>query len=351
MTIGLIYDLFDDYEWQEGEPEDADAELEPEDTVIALENAFKALGHTPIRIGTAKQLLAKLPHLQLNAAMSIAEIGNSRNREAYAPILLEMANIPHLGSDALTLSLSVDKVWTNDLVESADVSCPKRMNAAYNGQSTTDSRERTANDVLLSYPLSIVHCPLSIDRFPLFVKPRYEGTAKGITLASKVWNESALQAQIERIHRDYKQDALVEEFIEGSEFTVAIIGNNPPQALPVLQRATEKQSGIGLHALERKGVIQQNWQYDLSSVLTPELEAELQRLAVLVYEKLQCKDYARADFRVTPEGKPYFIEINTLPTFAPDGSFAILAELMGISYTDFLADVLNRGLKRLGLTK
>jgi D-alanine-D-alanine ligase len=350
MTIGLIYDLFDDYEWQHDDPDDADAELEPEETIHALENAFWALGHTPIRIGTAHQLLKQLPDLRLDAAMSIAEIGISRNREAYALVLLEMAGIPHLGSDALTVSLSVDKVWTNDLAEAVGVRCPKRWVMKY---------EQPNSPNAFPFAQAIAHDPQTqgsqlrdlethdLETFPLFVKPRYEGTSKGITPLSKVRTQSVLEIQIQRIWRDYKQDALVEEFIEGSEFTVAITGNNPPEALPVLQRATETSSGIGLHALERKGVDQQDWSYEVTSVLTLELEAELQRLALMVYNKLECKDYARADFRVTPNGTPYFLEINTLPTFAPDGSFAILAELMGISYTEFLAKVLGEGLRRL----
>ena len=73
------------------------------------------------------------------------------------------------------------------------------------------------------------------------------------------------------------------------------------------------------------------------------------RQAVAVYEKLECKDFARIDFRVDAEGQPWFLEINPLPTFAPDGTFAIIAELAGQSYEAFLADVLKRGLKRLRL--
>jgi D-alanine-D-alanine ligase len=109
MRIGLIYDVFDAYPWQPGEAADADAEYEPEATVQALEAALEALGHTPVRVGTAHDLLGRLEGLRrdglrLDAAVNIAEGARSRNREAYAPILLEMAGIPYVGSDALTLS-------------------------------------------------------------------------------------------------------------------------------------------------------------------------------------------------------------------------------------------------------
>jgi len=186
--------------------------------------------------------------------------------------------------------------------------------------------------------------------FPLFVKPRYEGSSKGITAASKVHSLEALREQVARLTATYRQEVIVEPFIEGSEFTVAVIGNNPPEPLPVLQRAVEATTGIGLHALEHRGMKPAAALEAAPYVpLTDELERCLQQLAVRVYEKLQCRDFARLDFRVDREGKPWFLEINPLPTFAPDGTFAILAELMQRPYVDFLAEILQRGLRRLGL--
>ncbi len=329
MRVGLVYDLFDDYPWREGEAADADAENEPEATVEALEEGLRALGHTPVRLGTAHDLLRKMDRLNVDAAINIAEGARSRNREAYAPILLEMAGIPFLGSDALTLSLSLDKAWTKDLAVAAGVPTP-------------------------SY--RIFSSPEDIDAddlppWPLFVKSRYEGSSKGITAKSKVATAAALRAQVVWTVEAYRQDVLVETFVEGGgEFTVAVVGNAPAEALPVMQRAVEMETKIGLHALERRGVTHQDWAYELGGTLTPALEAELHRLALRIYDKLQCRDFARLDFRVDAEGRPWFLEINPLPTFAPDGTFAILAELMGQSYDAFLADVLARGFRRLGLS-
>jgi D-alanine-D-alanine ligase len=327
MRVGLIYDLFDAYPWQPGEAADADVEYEPEETVAALEAALRRLGHEPVRVGTAFDLLRRLGGLDVDAAVNIAEGARSRNREAYAPVLLEMAGIPCLGSDALTLSLSLDKAWTKDLAAAAGVPTPP-YRVYRPGEAVED----------VSLPL------------PLFVKPRYEGSSKGITAESKVHTLEALCAQVAHITQAYRQDALVERFIAGGgEFTVAVVGNDPPEALPVLQRAVEPGTRIGLHALDRRGLPEAGWDYVLEGELTPPLEATLQEQALRVYEKLACKDFARADFRVDAEGQPWFIEINPLPTFAPDGTFAIVAELMGRSYADFLADVLARGFGRLGL--
>jgi D-alanine-D-alanine ligase len=87
----------------------------------------------------------------------------------------------------------------------------------------------------------------------------------------------------------------------------------------------------------------------LPGTLTPALEAALADAAVRAFEALRCRDFARVDFRLDASGAPRFLEINPLPTFAREGSFAILAELMGRDFEELLAEVLTLGLRRLGL--
>jgi D-alanine-D-alanine ligase len=329
--IALIYDVFDAYPWQEGDPPDADAEYEPEETVEMLEAAVRHLGHEPVRVGTAFDLRERLQEgLQVDAAVNIAEGARSRNREAYAPILLEMAGIPCLGSDALTLSLTLDKAWTKDIVAAAGIPTPPHR--VFSGPDAVD--------------------PADLPDFPLFVKPRYEGTSKGITPESRVEDADALRRAVARITDTYDQDALAEGFVEGGgEFTVAVVGHDPPEALPALQRAVETSTGIGLHALEHRGAptADEEWDYALGGTLTDELEAALQQQALRAFDVLECRDFARADFRVDADGQPWFLEINPLPTFAPDDTFAILAELQGRDYIPYLAEVFDQGLQRLGL--
>jgi len=329
MRIGLIYDTFDAYPWTDDAPPDADAEYEPEATVEVLEATVEHMGHTPVRVGTAFALRDRLDDgLALDAAINIAEGARSRNREAYAPILLEMAGVPCLGSDALTLSVTLDKAWTKTLVSAADIPTPPHR--VYGG----------ADDV----------APDDLPAFPLFVKPRHEGTSKGITPQSRVESVDALRTEVDRVVQTYDQDAVAEGFVEGGgEFTVAVVGHDPPEALPVLQRAVEPSTGIGLHALEHRGApaADTTWDYELAGTLEPALEQRLQRLAVRAFEALDCRDFARADFRVDGQGTAWFLEINPLPTFAPDDTFAIVAELMGRDYVPYLAEVFEEGLQRL----
>ena len=188
-------------------------------------------------------------------------------------------------------------------------------------------------------------------RFPVFVKPRYEGTAKGIApTRAGAPDRPALRAEVARQRALYGQDLVVEAFVDGPEFTVGVVGTGDgAEALPVLQRATERETGIGLHALERWERPDRPFAYDVAGALTPELEAALGRDALAVHRALGCRDFSRVDFRVGRAGRPVFIETNPLPTFAPDGTFAVLAELVGEPYPAFLAGLLARGLARLGL--
>ena len=329
MRVGLIYDIFSDYIWKDNDPPDADAEFEPVDTVEVLEKALEVLSYTPVRVGSPFELLTNIHQLEVDVAINIAEGVYSRNREAYVPILLEMKGIPFIGSDALALSLSLDKAWTKDLVSTAGFYTPSY-------QVYRSAKEVTEESIPAD--------------FPLFVKPRYEGSSKSISQRSKVASLTDLKEQVDHICTVYKQDALVEQFISGGgEFTVAVIGHNPPVAMPVLQRAVEKETRIGLHALDRRGAANPELGYEIEGDLTPELENRLQDISFGIFKKLECLDFARLDFRVDSEGTPWFLEINPLPTFAPDGTFAILAELMGVPYVDFLADTIKKAFNRLGV--
>jgi len=331
LRFGIVFDLLGTHPSRPGDPADVDAEYEPEATVEVLEAAVRRLGHRPVRLGNPHALLAalgkgELP--QLDVAMTIAEGYGSRNREAWAPLLLEMAGVPALGSDALTLSTTLDKVWASQRVAAAGVPVPEsrvfRSGAA--------ARRFAAGSA-----------------FPLFVKPRWEGTAKGIGPTSRVRDGAALVREVERIVRDYRQPALVEEFLPGPEYTVTVVGNAPPRALPVLQRALEETTRIGLHAVERYRAPAAGWRGVTPGHLDAALEAELGALALRAYVALECLDFSRVDFRLDAAGRPRFLEMNPLPTFAPDGSFGILAELEGRPLEALLADVLAEALARLGL--
>ena len=326
MRVGLCYDRFGDAPRPPGAPPDWDAEYEPEATIVALEDALRRLGHTPVRLGNARAVLAALAgnagreSLGVDAAVSVAESYGSRNREAHVPVLLELAGVPCLGSDALSLSLSLDKHLTKVVVAAAGLAVPAGV---------------------VVPPGADARALASGLAFPLMVKPRYEGTAKGIEASSRCATPAELVAEAARQHRLYGQDVVAESFVEGPEWTVGVVGTGAEaRALPSLQRAVDPATGIGTHALgDVDGTV--------GGALTEGLEATLAQAAVAAHRALDCRDFSRSDFRVGPDGRSVFLEINPLPTFAPDGTFAILAEMEGRPYPEFLAEVLGAALARL----
>lgn len=331
LRIGLVFDLLGSAPPEPGAPADADAEYEPEATVALLESAVGALGHEPVRLGAPRELLrlaACRGRPPVDVAWNIAEGYGTRNREAWAPVLLEMLEIPAVGSDALTLSLSLDKAWTKAVVAAAGIP--------------------TTPHAVADSPAALAGLALP-GPFPLFVKPRWEGTAKGIAPTSRVEDKDALAREVARITRVYRQPALVEPFLPGAEYTVSVVGHGPPRALPVLQRALEASSGIGLHALERHaaGAPAAGLAHVLPGRLDAALERHLAKLGVRAFEALGCRDFARVDFRLDAAGEARLLEINPLPTFAPEGSFGILAELLGRTLPDLLAEILDAALRRL----
>jgi D-alanine-D-alanine ligase len=330
LTLGLVYDLLGSYPREPGDPADVDAEYEPEETVLLLERAIERLGHRPVRVGNPHALLDRIGKGELpalDAALNLAEGFGGRNREAWAPVLLEMAGIPALGSDALSLSASLDKVWARTLASAAGVPCAAQASAL-------SAEEALAME--LPAP------------FPLFVKPRWEGTSKGIRSTSRVEDREALGREVERIVRDYAQPAVVEAFVGGPEYTVTVVGT-PPRALPVLQRALEESTGIGLHALAGEEPPPGGFRHQLPGALSTALESHLGALALRAHAAFDCLDFSRSDFRLDAGGEALFLEINPLPTFAEDGSFGILAELEGRDADALLADVLGEALQRVGL--
>ncbi len=344
MRVGLIFDRFGDTPRPPGAPDDWDAEFEPEETVAALESALHLLGHMPVRVGNTAALFAAMragpitrPPLALDAALSIAEgigigEGGTRNREAHAPVLLELAGVPALFSDALALSVSLDKSLTKVAVAAAGVLTPPHAVL----------RPDHPEDLAAAAALGV----------PLFVKPRYEGTARGIAPTSRVETPDALRAEAARQHALYRQDLLAEAFIDGAEATVGVVGTgDEARALPVLLRATEAATGIGLHALERWERPEAPLVYRVPGVLAPDAEAEAARVAVAAHRALGLRDVSRSDVRIDRAGRVWFLEVNALPTFAPDGTFAVLAELAGVPYERWLAEVLAAGLERLSAAR
>jgi D-alanine-D-alanine ligase len=325
--VGLTYDLKTDYKFKEGDPLDANAEFDAPSTIDVIANAIVANGFAVKKIGNASNLLEKIDNLGVDIVFNISEGLTGRNRESQVPILLEMAGIPFVGADALTLGLTLDKVMAKKIFISDKIPTPKFF-------------EASCAQALSDYD----HC-----KFPLIVKPRFEGSSKGLSESSRVANIDELRKQVDFITKTYKQPALVEEFISGSEFTVAIVGNENPEVFPVVQIKIDGKLQLNDMFYTFARITSDRLEYICPAVISNELKKKIDELALKVYHSVECRDFGRVDFRVDKNGNPYVLEINPLPSLSTEDVFMLIAQHIGITYEQMVGKILNSALKRNGL--
>ncbi|MDD5119712.1 MAG: ATP-grasp domain-containing protein [Candidatus Omnitrophica bacterium] len=326
-TVGLTYDLKTDYKFKEGDPLDANAEFDAPSTINVIADAIAANGFKVKKIGNALNLLDKIDNLGVDIVFNISEGLAGRNRESQVPILLEMAGVPFVGADALTLGLTLDKVMAKKIFIAEKIPTPKFFEVP--------SAESLINQD---------HC-----KFPLIVKPRFEGSSKGLTESSRVENTEELKKQVEFITTAYKQPALVEEFISGQEFTVAIVGNENPEIMPVVQIKIDGKLKLNDKFYTFARITSDRLEYICPAKISQELKKKLDELALKVYRSVECRDFGRVDFRVDNDGNPYVLEINPLPSLSTEDVFMLVAKNIGITYEQIVGKILNSAIIRNGL--
>jgi D-alanine-D-alanine ligase len=185
--------------------------------------------------------------------------------------------------------------------------------------------------------------------FPLIVKPRFEGSSKGLTESSRVENPQQLKNQAEYITHSYKQPALVEEFISGTEFTVAIVGNDPIEAFPVVQIEIDGEVKLNEKFYTFARISSDRLKYICPAKISAELEKKICDLALKTYNAVECLDFGRVDFRLDNQDNPYVLEVNPLPCLSTEDVFMLLAQQKGITYEQMIGRIINSALKRYRL--
>ena len=185
--------------------------------------------------------------------------------------------------------------------------------------------------------------------FPVILKPAWEGSSKGIRNRCLVERAEDLAGTLEALCRDYLQPILIEEYIQGEEVTVGIVGNESPTIIGVMQvRSTEPVENF-VYSLEVKRDFRRQVRYDCPPALPEDVIQSVTRAALNAYRVLGCRDVARVDFRVRA-GVPYFLEINPLPGLNPQSSdLVIMAKLCGWSYPQLIESILSAAFDRQSL--
>lgn len=262
----------------------------------------------------------------MDLVFNIAEGTHGAHRESHVPAILETLGIPFTGSSSATLALALDKARTKQLLRYEGIPTPAWQ--------------------LFVSP----HEPLAPHlSFPLFVKPNREGSAKGIIRDSIVTNAAQLRQRIRWVLQRYQQEVLVEEYIEGTELTVGVLGNDPPQALPILEIdfASCRSAGEHFYSWHMKEVDGQRQRgcepaFHCPARVEPELTATVQAVAVRAHQALGCCDLSRTDIRLRADGTPFVLEINPLPGLSPtDSNFPLMTNAAGITHSVLIARLVD----------
>lgn len=322
MRIGLTYDLRSDY-LAEGYGEEETAEFDRPDTIDAIENALRKLGHETDRVGHLRALVARLARGdRWDFVFNICEGMHGFCREAQVPALLQAYAIPCVFSDPLLLAVGLHKAWTKRLLHDMGVPTPPF------------ALVETENDI------AEVNLP-----YPLFAKPVGEGTSKGVTPHSRIDTPGALQTVCADLLGKYRQPVLVETFLPGREFTVGILGTGPAsRAVGVLEVALRENAESHAYTYANKENCEELITYTLASDPPAQRCAEL---ALRVWKALGCRDAGRVDFRLDESGVPNFIEINPLAGLHPEHSdLPMICSKSGIAYDDLIRMILESALER-----
>lgn len=327
MRIGLSYDLSEAVPLAPDHPEDALEEFDSLETVEIIAAALKSEGHSVVRLGGGREFLNNTLREKVELVFNIAEgRGNYRSREAQVPAVLEILDIPYSGSDPQCLAICLDKPLAKKIVAASGIRTPR-------WQVITNSQElkETSWD---NFP------------FPAFIKPAHEGSSKGVRLDSRVESPEQIIPLASRLLDGYRQSVMVEEFINGDEVTVGLVGNSPPQVFGPMRILPKRKQAYFVYSLE----VKRDWKilvdYEYPAQLEPEVLQEIKESSLRIFDVLRCRDFARLDFRVSAEGIPYFLEINPLPGLSTHSDLPIVAIKMGWSHEALILAVLHAALER-----
>ncbi len=337
MRIGLAYNEKPDPDSSLDDPastSDAFAEWDDPSTIDAVEQALGLFGSV-IRLEADPLFPQKLALARPQLLFNMAEGLHGPNRESHVPAICEYLNVPYTASDPLTLSLTLHKARAKEILACRGVP--------------------TARFTLVSELRELARVRL---RYPLFVKPVAEGSGKGVFANNICHTRAELRERVAFLLATYHQPVLVEAYLPGPEFTVAILGNGPDAyCLPLvaLDFRALPAGAAPVYGYEAKWI----WdtpehQLDIFEcpARVPEgLSREIERVALEAYHALGCRDWCRVDVRVDDAGVPNVVELNPLPGIIPDpkmnSCFPKAARAAGLSYDELIQEIVRIAWRRI----
>ncbi|APO70347.1 D-alanine--D-alanine ligase protein (plasmid) [Rhizobium gallicum] len=290
-------------------------------TVDSVVEALQECGHETLLCEGDKKLLTTLEQFMppdplarpSGIVFNLAEGIQGGSRFTHVPAMLEMAGVPYTGSNPLGHGLADDKVISKTLIRDRGVPTPN-FRVMRRGTEGTDNL-----------------------RFPVIVKPRREDNSFGLQL---VHEPAQLRQAVEVIVMQYSQDALVEEYIEGREICVALLGNEQLEVMPLVE-----------HDFRDRETRLMTWEAKYTAAAAPpkicpaqvgaKLAAVLRDISVATFRACECRDYARVDLRIDRSGQPFVLEVNSMPGLAKRNSYALAAMTAGHTFSSLISSILN----------
>ncbi|MCP4140289.1 MAG: ATP-grasp domain-containing protein [Chloroflexi bacterium] len=322
MKIGFTYDLRSKHQPDENSPADYYGEYESDETVAGITEALITLGHEVIQIGNISALVNFLGEgNRVDLVFNMAEGRYGRTRESQVPSLLEAYQIPYTFSDSLTLAICLDKGRTKEILERAQIPTP-----AYQ----------------ILKPETNIQTMIA---FPLFVKPLYEGTSKGINENSVIYAKDKLIERTKWLWSEYKQPVLLEKYLPGREFTVGILGTGKDARVLGMMEVLLNEGGKIYGFQEKENYTRLvSYKFDIGEALYEKLA----KMALASWRTLECRDGGRVDIRLDEKGNPHVLELNTLPGLhLRDSDLTIIAHSLGMSFIELVDEILHHAMKRM----
>lgn len=308
---------------------DLDEEYDEIETIEFLKVRLEALGFEVLLTEQDEFLFDKLYNLDLDFVLNIAEgKGRTRGRESQVPCVLEWLNIPYYGSDPVSLAITLDKSLTYVLLKNASIPVPQMFTVEDMGQ--------------------IQKMAIPFDGRKYIVKPRWEGSSKGIFNDSIVSSLNKCREKVRHILKYYNQPALIEEFVEQEEITVGICGNKEPEIIGMMKISQYEAVKPFIYSIENKRDWRARIKYECAEGTVKEKTLKsLRQYAMEAFRVLGLRDVARIDFRIDNAGIPKIIDVNPLPGLSPKYSdLMLMSSLYNKKFVDVIDKILRISLKR-----
>lgn len=330
LHIGIACNLYDET------GADQETVVEKDLTVIGvdIEKTLRARGYKVsfFDFNDLPKAFNDLKNSDVDLVFNVCErINNSSLLEPHAASIFDTLQIPYTGSNPFTLGLCIDKIRVKKLLSYHKIPTPEWD---YVYSLDDDIREDL--------------------RYPLIVKPANTDNSIGITNDSVVRNKKELYRQLEVVLKDIGRPALIEEYIDGDEYDVPIIGSEEDdlRILPLARSMFDNLPKDLWHIYPFEAKYTDGGEYKKIVVQRPpkginkKLEQLLGEIALDTYNILDCHDYGRVEIRVDKNNNPYVLELNPNPSLDAEGTFSASAEVIGLDYGDFLEEIIRLAIKR-----